>query len=572
MVLRNLWVIRKAKLSVAVRLFPLKTPEMVIFDRLELQLAKVKVETISFPCLVEPCTTGNICPVFPELERLEAQLDQEPQIEDLTQWLLEQLIIPPIIEEIPVSIGKPRCSGKRYKVKEEPESQISQQAWEDEDCIHLLGGKKGWCQICRNLQKEKTARIVSLEADPFDLIFPLLQPPLQDLLNTPIPFPPQYSLYPFQRSGVKFLIENESALLADEMGLGKSIQAIIAMRCLFTKGIVSTCLILCPGSVLSDWEKKLWEWAPDLRVLKVRGTKEEREAFWRSPSNVYLTTYDSFRQDLSQSLISQLSGDSKASIRAGEFLEPRGIGDIARKQFDLVVLDEIQKTKNPRTDITKAVRLIESPRRWGLSGTPLENRLDDVISIFAFLRPGLLTQSDRDRPSKVKAEIKPYILRRKKDDALPELPKKFYSERRLELTPEQLETYKKAEDEGIIYLSNLGESVSVQHILQLVQKLKQICNIDPVSGKSCKLDYLLEKLEELEERDEKALIFSQYPEKTLRILQEPLEKFRPLLYAGNLTDKERDERVERFQKQNENKVLLMSVKAGSLGITLTRAN
>jgi SNF2 family DNA or RNA helicase len=407
-------------------------------------------------------------------------------------------------------------------------------------------------------------------------------------------------LYPFQREGVKFLVNQERALLGDEMGLGKSIQAIVAIRFLFRMGKIINGLILCPKSVLSDWERKLWEWAPELRVVKVSGSKEQKQISWSSPAHIYLTTYETLRQDLvylfskndvvinsdgSHTVICKTDGYSQRLHIENELFGKQLIcpnckhefiyypaEDITKKEFDLIILDEIQKIKNPSTGITKATRKIDTRFRWGLSGTPLENRLEELLSIFAYLKPGLLHYDDIVKPLKVKEVIKPYFMRRRKIDALPELPEKVYEEAWLDLSTTQREAYEKAEQEGIVVLNEHGDSITVQHIFALITKLKQICNIDPASKESCKLEYLLDKLEEIFEQDDKVLVFSQYPEKTLKLLESSLNKFNTLSYHGSLSDSQRDEVVKRFQEEEHCRVLLISVKAGGLGLTLTRAN
>jgi len=275
--------------------------------------------------------------------------------------------------------------------------------------------KKSWCAIC--IQKEKQERETTSKVDFFDLIFPILQPPLGENFDSPIAFSQGFELYSFQPAGIKFLAENERALLADEPGLGKSIQAIVALRILFRKGDITNGLILCPKSILTDWMKKLWDWAPELRIVKVRGPKDQRQICWSSPAHIYLTTYETLRQDLASLLgddevVANSDGshsitcpNDKCSQRLQMDKEIFGIEvqcptchhifsytpaeDIAKKEFDFVILDEIQKIKNPGADITKATRQISSSRRWGLSGTPLENRLEELISIFAYLNPSL---------------------------------------------------------------------------------------------------------------------------------------------------------------------------------------
>ena len=179
---------------------------------------------------------------------------------------------------------------------------------------------------------------------------------------------------------------------------------------------------------------------------------------------------------------------------------------------------------------------------------------------------------DASRPQKVKEAIKPYFLRRRKADVLDDLPAKNCDEIWLELSSAQREAYDKAEREGVVSLNEKGDLVTVQHVLALITKLKQICNYEPVTKESCKLEYLIGQLENIAEENAKVLIFSQYPEKTLKSIEPELKQFSPLVYHGTLSDSQRDKIVDDFQNKEECKALLMSVKAGGLGLTLTRAN
>jgi len=597
MFLKNLKFLERTKLKLVNKIFPVKRTEILLLDKLEIALKEAKINQISIPSISLPHITSDFCPESSEIIELKTLLEDRG-LEDLTLWLSEQLSYPEI-EFFSVLLDIPRKAGKSYHqatTKERQDTLFGPDEG-DMDCIHGL--KKSWCSIC--IQKERQDRERSYShVDLFDLIFPILQPPLGENFDSPIAFPLGMDLYPFQREGVKFLADHDQALLGDEMGLGKSIQAIVAIRCLLRMGKVTNCLILCPKSVLTDWEKKLWDWAPELRVTKVRGPKEQRQISWNGPAHIYLTTYETLRQDSASSLVDSeviINSDGSHSITCPNVGCPQRLRmdkeifgiqvrcptcnhlftytpseDIAKKQFDLVILDEIQKIKNPSAAITKATRQIDASYRWGLSGTPLENRLEELISIFAYLKPGLLHYDDVARPLKVKEAIKPYFLRRRKTDALPELPEKVYEEAWLELSPAQKEAYDKAFYESKVYLENLGEYRTVQHVLAQITKLKQICNMDPVTKESPKLEYLLEKLEEITEQDDKVLVFSQYPEKTLKFIEPELKQFNPLFYHGLLSDSQRDEIVRRFQEEDHSKVLLMSVKAGGLGLTLTRAN
>jgi superfamily II DNA or RNA helicase len=525
--------------------------------------------------------------------RFEIDLQALPSTEDLTRWFVSLLDRPEILT-YDVDLSAPRKSGKEYGDANEDFGQTRTDL--NQVCIH--GAPKWWCSICQGQEREERDRRSS-QFDVFDLILPILQPPLGDRFDDPVQFPKD--LKDFQRAGVKFLAEHNAALLADEMGLGKTVQAITAARLLFRMGKVAGGLVLCPRSVLADWERHLHEWAPELRVEKVRGTKEQRRVKWSLPAHVYLTTYESLRQDLSGTLCKQdvaIGADGSHVITCPcdgcsqrLTLTERLFGiavtcptckrsftynpllDTAPKHFDLVVLDEAQRIKNPNTDISQAVRSLEAHHRWGLSGTPLENRLDDLVSIFAYLKPGLLRQNDAARPAYVKESIKPYLLRRRKAEAMPEMPEKKIDVLWLDLTQAQRETYDRAEREGVIALNEAGDSATVTHVLALITKLKQICNMDPVTKESCKLEYLADALADVTDQGDKALVFSQYPEKTLAHLETELSSFAPRVFSGSLSDNARVEMIESFKKEDGDcRVLLMSSKAGGLGLNLEEAH
>ena len=335
------------------------------------------------------------------------------------------------------------------------------------------------------------------------------------------------------------------------MGLGKSIQAIVAARLLIRSGKLARVLIVCPKSLLTDWEEKLWQWAPELAVVRVDGTPEFRKQVWlANPSHhVRIVTYDTLSRDI----------------------------DVADKVvFDLCILDEGQRIKNPGTAMSKACKRLQASWRWVLSGTPLENRLDDPISLFEFIKPGLLHESDALRPHYVTAEIAPYVLRRRKSEHAAELnlPEKRHDLRWLELLPRQREAYELMETQRVKWLNEQGDAVTVAHILAVITELKLICNYDKNSGESCKLEFISEQLEKLFEQspDEKVLIFSQYPNKTLPHVAGALGGWSPLTFDGSLSGRQRDEVRHRFEEAERHKILLLGVKAGGQGLNLQRAN
>jgi SNF2 family DNA or RNA helicase len=163
------------------------------------------------------------------------------------------------------------------------------------------------------------------------------------------------------------------------------------------------------------------------------------------------------------------------------------------------------------------------------------------------------------------------ILRRTKDDVQSDMPPKIIRDLEVELTPAQQQAYTLAEDEGVVHLNELGETITVQHVFQLVMRLKQICNFDPLTGESAKLEQLLMDLEEVAESGRKALIFSQWVE-PLEILAKALAPFGPLKYHGRVPQRERTPILDRFKSDPSCHVLLMSYGTGSVGLNLQFSN
>ena len=386
--------------------------------------------------------------------------------------------------------------------------------------------------------------------NPFYLILPSLYPESTFNFQGLLEFPAGKALFPFQRDGVTFLLEQENALLADEMGLGKSIQAITAVRLLIRAKAIEKCLVICPKSVLTDWRSKFEEWAPELRITKIQGTASSRRGLWDQKSQVYIVTYDTIKEDV-------LNIDEEKVVQLS---------------FDLVILDEVQRIKNKSTQTFRAINKVGGRIRWGLSGTPLENRIEDLTTIFSYLKPGLFRTYEVGNPLYVKSAITPFTLRRTKNAVLKDLPTKTHDKVLLELGTRQQAVYNMAERTGVIALKEKGKTITVTHVMALVSKLKQICNIEIASGESCKLEYVLDILQNLDETGEKMVIFSQYPEKTLRLIKPRLQRFKPLIYQGSLTSKQREEVLKKFNEDEDMRVLLISLKAGGLGLTLTVAN
>jgi hypothetical protein len=402
-----------------------------------------------------------------------------------------------------------------------------------------------------------------------------------------IPSPPglKASLRHYQSRGLAWLFHRTrlglGALLADDMGLGKTVQLIALLLQLRatpdpTDPSGAPTLIICPASVVGNWERELARFAPDLRVVRHHGGARHRDsrelADEAGPHDIVLTTYSLARRD--------------AALLAGV-------------AWGTVVCDEAQNIKNPGAAQARAIRALPARRRIALSGTPVENRLTELWGSLEFLNPGLLgplerfrreiaTPIERDRDARsmrwLRAATAPFILRRMKSDPTiaPELPEKEIIRVYCSLTEEQARLYKAAVDERLNSIDDTSGIERSGRVLQLITALKQICNhpshylgdSDGLSGRSGKLERAAEMLEEILESGESALIFTQYVEMGNRIcayLHERLQMEVPFFHGG-LSLPARDAMVQRFQRSEDRpSLLVLSLKAGGVGLNLTRA-
>jgi SNF2 family DNA or RNA helicase len=238
-------------------------------------------------------------------------------------------------------------------------------------------------------------------------------------------------------------------------------------------------------------------------------------------------------------------------------------------RFDVVVLDEAQRIKNRESKTAQVVRGLHRQRSWALTGTPIENKPDDLVNLFAFVDPGRVPP---ETPAKqLRAVTCDCILRRVKEDVLTDLPPKIIRDAEVELTPPQRQAYALAEKEGVIRLNALGDTISVQHVFELVLRLKQICNFDPLTGESAKLERLVADIDEVAESGRKAIVFSQWVE-PLEVIARALGDAGPLLFHGRIPPRDRQAILDRFRSDADKHVLLMSYGTGSVGLNLQFAN
>jgi SNF2 family DNA or RNA helicase len=383
-----------------------------------------------------------------------------------------------------------------------------------------------------------------------DRLHYLLQPPLEVMLaERALEFP----MRPFahQMEGIAFLYPRHAAVLADEMGLGKTMQAIMAVRLLVRSGTLRSVLLVCPKPLVSNWQRELEFWAPEIPVMAVEGDQAKRLWQWQLPGvPIKIANYELLHRDR-------------------EVFEARDASGKPPVRFDLVVLDESQRIKNRASATSQAARAIPRSRNWALTGTPMENSPEDLVGIFEFLAPGVLHAEMR--PRRMRRVVRDYVLRRTKEQVLKDLPPKLFRDAELELTPQQYESYRLAEKQGVLRLAEMGEAVSIQHVFELVLRLKQIANFDPATGASSKLERLEANLEEIAQSGRKAIVFSQWVE-TLTRLARALKRFGPVEYHGRIPPRRRDAVIRQFREAPDRHVLLISYGAGGVGLNLQFAD
>ena len=451
------------------------------------------------------------------------------------------LIADGVSQNLLTPIGKPDPRGKNYA----PATQ--QRALFGDDNTGRLNGHPG------RPSKDNSPRTVldrPIRHTPalWDLILPLLRPPLDFDLPAQLDLPSD--LYPFQVEGVRRLVENHAFLLADEMGTGKTVMAAVALRVLLHNRSVRRALIVCPAGVLSVWDTHLADWCGhEVLCSNIRGSREVRRAGWGHPAHVYLVSYDTLRNDVL----------GRRPLVTNERLA----------QFDLAVLDEIHYIRNQSSGRARAVKRVSSAFRWGLSGTPMQNSLSDLVAVFSFLKPGLLSD-DCTSASASKDRIGPFFLRRLKKDVMEDLPEKIVEERWLTLDPRQRQAYDAAIAQGRADLVAGGTRVARVHVFTLLRRLMGICNFAPAARSSPKLSQLLEQIEEVIE-EHKVVVFSNCIGEGVDKIRPMVEKYGVAEITGRTPVSRRREVIDAFQRDPDIRVFLGTPKAAGEGISLTKA-
>ncbi|MGC9452149.1 MAG: SNF2-related protein [Oceanipulchritudo sp.] len=430
-------------------------------------------------------------------------------------------------------------------------------------------GKKGkaWSiprlQILDWIELRKQGVTVRLPPEA-EAIFTRLQD-LRDIPQRPVPKALSARLRDYQKRGfdwLAFLYENRfGACLADDMGLGKTVQAITFLLWLKErKRHVSKAphLVLVPPTLLFNWHHEIETFADSLVVCEYHGNTRDREAFGKA--DLVLTTYDILRRDIA--LLETIP-------------------------FDVLLLDETQALKNIKAARTAAVRRVQRRFTVCLTGTPLENHIGEYYSILELALPGIFgdyaafMKTAREGGSGLLNRARPFVLRRRKAEILTELPPKQESDVRLEMTREQKEIYTRTvgevREEVMTAFKEKTRSQAGIVALAALLRLRQVCVSPELLGKSVrepvpKLTYLLDKLRELKEEDQCALVFSQFTRTLDLVGKMAADAGLPVLRLdGSVPAARRKELVRTFQSSREPLFFLISLRAGGVGLNLTRA-
>ena len=390
---------------------------------------------------------------------------------------------------------------------------------------------------------------------------------------SPVPKVINATLRTYQEEGVQWLerlrLMYLSGVLADDMGLGKTLQAIVAVTQTQVKG--DTSLVVCPTSLLYNWFEEIHKFNPNLKVLVIDGVPNQRKKMIQGMGeyDIVVTSYSLLQKDI-------------------EMYQPT--------VFKYSILDEAQHIKNRGTRNAKSVKMVNAEHRLILSGTPIENSLEELWSLFDYLMPGFLSSYDRfiekyirvpkeelqDNLSYLKKKVAPFIMRRMKEDVLDDLPPVSEIPYRCHLTEFQQELYKSyaasARDELTKLVERDGFDKVQIHVLATLTRLKQICchpaifakeTVEP--GDSAKYEMLLELVQNLIEGNHKTVIFSQYT-KMLKIMKNDFEKMGIKFSYLDGSTKNRLEIVKEFNRDTTISVFLVSLKAGGTGLNLVGAD
>ena len=383
-----------------------------------------------------------------------------------------------------------------------------------------------------------------------------------------IPDSVQAKLRKYQKEGFRWIATLAAyglgGILADDMGLGKTLQMLTFLA--LTK---KRTLIVCPASLVYNWESEVHKFTPGLKAVAVTGTAAVRQSLLdeNTDADIMITSYDLLKRDV----------ESYSALK-----------------FDCMVIDEAQYIKNAGTQAAKAVKQIPAGVRFALTGTPIENRLSDLWSIFDFIMPGymytytrfreeleqpIVNSNDEAATARLKSMVSPFILRRKKQDVLKDLPDKLEETIYTRMTDEQEKIYKALASRLAMELAQTSDenyqSEKIKFLAELT-RLRQICCApdlcyEDYDGGSGKMDACMDLIESAIAGGHRLLVFSQFTQMLEKLISAYKDKGDYLYLSGKSSKEQRRQMVDTFQK-GEIPVFFISLKAGGTGLNLTAAD
>ncbi|MBL8026454.1 MAG: SNF2 helicase associated domain-containing protein [Fibrobacteres bacterium] len=480
--------------------------------------------------------------------------------------------------ELPLIMNALQSGQKAYKLKSGLVLLLNQEDFKEIFAIlDALEGRKGFSEGKPvRLSRADMLYIASRLDDESNVLPQALRNEIEQRLESfnsyePPPTPPLLTgaLRGYQQTGFHWLdkmtAHGFNAILADDMGLGKTVQTITLLLKHYAnskpKDILPS-LIVCPATLVYNWMAEFSKFAPSLKTAALYGNKSDRDELLKKGGyQVFVTSYNVMQRD---------------------------IDEFSSRKFLFTILDEAHKIKNRSTQTFKSCRLIKADHKLALTGTPVENRTEDLFSIFEFLEPGFLSlfkKSDDDEKKRqlgIRKRVTPFILRRMKSQVLDDLPGKSEQVLMCELSDAQKKLYlalrEQAASEAAVLINDKGIARSKIHILALLTRLKQLCChpalLDDKKGSkvaSAKLDLLVELLEEVKEGGHRALVFSQFTSMLAIIKQHLDENNISYLYMDGTT-KDRLQLTQKFNADPTITCFLISLKTGGHGLNLTGAD
>mgnify|MGYP006286569511 CR=1 FL=1 len=353
-------------------------------------------------------------------------------------------------------------------------------------------------------------------------------------------------LYPFQSDGVKHLLLRRSVLLADEMGLGKTIQAISAMQQLFTAGAIRRALVVCPASLCRNWRKEIAIWGGNNPAVIYEGAS--RYGMLEGNARILIASYET------------ISADLKRETRLGSHFYDIGV--------DLLVLDEAQRIKAPSSVRARVLSHVLAPRRWAISGTPLENHPRELASILRFLFPNEFAEdTSLDDMTGVFAARDRCMVRRTKSQVGLELPPRTVSYMPVVMTPDQQADYEQVRQQVCHQVVNAdSRGAAATAILTGLQQLRQTAAIS-TSGSSAKVDAIEEELEDIVAVGGKVVVFSFYANVALPAVHDRLARFGAVMLTGAMSSADKEKAHTRFLEDESVHVMCAGLQAAGVGLT-----